>query len=426
MEPCAVNSQHLHSAALPSEKIGILMRFLWWCSGAVFSILKNYPTEYSKYFGIGGAIFTTWLLATISGAYAFYIMIGSYYAAIPIGIVWGWVIFNLDRFITSSMKKPGNAIDEAFLSERIGALFSEFMLAIPRILIAVIIGFSISIPLELRLFESEVLGQVKEIEKIEKQRYVERLRQKREKIISSLKSERKELKQEEETLQKEYDRDQKEIERMEKGIKELRQALRKDLEEHESRIKKLEGEIAGTSGTKIAGRGPMAELKEKLVKDTRGWYQKSEARTSKKIESMDKRILEINERHNQSALRLDSQLRGIETEIKKAKEDFEEEKDRVREEGMDHGFLTQVKALYRISAQKGNEAIKWTHTIFVMLIVLVELSPIIVKLLSSRGPYDAHVDHENTRAMIDMDIAVIKARIEAIKKRRNKFSTDSG
>nr|VFK33451.1 MAG: hypothetical protein BECKMB1821G_GA0114241_11585 [Candidatus Kentron sp. MB]VFK35950.1 MAG: hypothetical protein BECKMB1821I_GA0114274_11681 [Candidatus Kentron sp. MB]VFK77556.1 MAG: hypothetical protein BECKMB1821H_GA0114242_11625 [Candidatus Kentron sp. MB] len=44
---------------------------------------------------------------------------------------------------------------------------------------------------------------------------------------------------------------------------------------------------------------------------------------------MGKRILEINERHNQSALRFDSQLTGIETEMKKAKEGFEEEKNRV-------------------------------------------------------------------------------------------------
>nr|VFJ94611.1 MAG: protein of unknown function (DUF4407) [Candidatus Kentron sp. H]VFJ95159.1 MAG: protein of unknown function (DUF4407) [Candidatus Kentron sp. H]VFK01731.1 MAG: protein of unknown function (DUF4407) [Candidatus Kentron sp. H] len=407
-----------HANAPPGERIDSLMRFLWWCSGAVVSMLKDYPTEYSKYFGIGGAIFTTWLLATISGIYAFYTMIGSYFVAIPIGIVWGWVIFNLDRFITSSMKKPGNEIDEAFFSERIGAFLSEFLPAIPRILIAVIIGYSISIPLELRLFESEVLEQVKEIEKIEMQRYVERLRQERDKVISSLKSERVALKQEEDELREEYGRGREEIARMEERIKGLRRELQADLEEHASKITAFQAEITGTGGTGLPGYGKVAGLKEDLMKKTGDWYQSSQDQTMKRIESMGQRILEINGRHNQSALRLDRQLTGIETEIEKAKEAFEKEKDRVHEEGMRHGFLTQVKALYRVSAQEGNEAIEWAHTIFVLLIILVELGPIIVKLLSPRGPYDARVDRENKLAMIGMDNDVIKERSIAIRNRR--------
>ena len=80
-----------------------------------------------------------------------------------------------------------------------------------------------------------------------------------------------------------------------------------------------------------------------------------------------------------------------------------------------------MKALYRVSAQEGNESIKWTHTIFVLLIILVELGPIIVKLLSPRGPYDARVDNENKSVMIDMDNSVIEKRLSTIQNRRKRI-----
>ena len=46
--------------------------FLWWCAGARPEILEEYPTEHSKYFGIGGTILFTALMASFAGGYAFF------------------------------------------------------------------------------------------------------------------------------------------------------------------------------------------------------------------------------------------------------------------------------------------------------------------------------------------------------------------
>src|SRR5690606_35188722 len=67
----------------------------------------------------------------------------NYISAIAFGLVWGLLIFNLDRFIVSTIKKKDN-------------FKSELLQASPRILLAVIIAIVIAKPLELKIFEKEI------------------------------------------------------------------------------------------------------------------------------------------------------------------------------------------------------------------------------------------------------------------------------
>ena len=71
------------------------------------------------------------------------------YPAIAFGIIWGLVIFNLDRFIVSTLRK-----DELF--------WNEFKLVLPRLVLAVILAIVISKPLELKIFEKEIAQKVEE------------------------------------------------------------------------------------------------------------------------------------------------------------------------------------------------------------------------------------------------------------------------
>ena len=101
--------------------------FFWFCSGAETEILKKCPTEASKYTGIGATIFFTGVFAFLSASYALYTVFDSVWAAIGFGIIWGLMIFNLDRFIVSSMRKEG----------RVGR---EFLMATPRLILAILIS----------------------------------------------------------------------------------------------------------------------------------------------------------------------------------------------------------------------------------------------------------------------------------------------
>lgn len=134
-----------------------LTRFLWWCSGSVPELVRQAPTEWSRHAGIGGAVLSTWCLASFAGGYALYTVADGSAMQIPIalagGAIWGLIIFNIDRFLVSSLRKSG----QRSLRE---VLRSELLPATPRILFAVVIAFTIAEPLEMRLFSSEIAARV--------------------------------------------------------------------------------------------------------------------------------------------------------------------------------------------------------------------------------------------------------------------------
>ncbi|WP_333820664.1 DUF4407 domain-containing protein [Ohtaekwangia sp.] len=134
-----------------------LTTFFLRCSGADLSILKKCPSETSKYVGIGATIFFTGLFAALSGAYALYTVFDNAWFATVFGILWGLMIFNLDRYIVSSMRKQGKTV-------------SELLMATPRILLAILISIVIAKPLELKIFEKEIEP---ELVVMEQQKYSE-------------------------------------------------------------------------------------------------------------------------------------------------------------------------------------------------------------------------------------------------------------
>jgi len=122
----------------------MLKQFFIICSGADTDILKDSSIgEQNKYAGIGATVFFTALMAAIASSYALYTVFDNAFAAIGFGLIWGLLIFNLDRFIVSTIKKRNNIID-------------ELIQASPRLLLAVIIAIVISKPLELKIFEKEI------------------------------------------------------------------------------------------------------------------------------------------------------------------------------------------------------------------------------------------------------------------------------
>ncbi|WP_116126953.1 DUF4407 domain-containing protein [Lewinella sp. IMCC34183] len=119
-----------------------LKSFFLFCSGADRTLLEQVPTDESKYLGIGGTIFFTGLLAFLSAAYACYTIFDNYFAAAAVGLVWGLMIFNLDRYIVSSMKSRRG--------------FGNLLMALPRVGMAVLLALVISKPLELKIFGKEI------------------------------------------------------------------------------------------------------------------------------------------------------------------------------------------------------------------------------------------------------------------------------
>lgn len=122
----------------------MIKRFFILCSGADAKILETCSSgEQNKYAGIGATVFFTAVMAFIASAYALYTVFDSVLAAVFFGLIWGLLIFNLDRFIVSTIKKRDS-------------FKSELLQATPRIILAVIIAIVISKPLEMKIFEKEI------------------------------------------------------------------------------------------------------------------------------------------------------------------------------------------------------------------------------------------------------------------------------
>jgi hypothetical protein len=122
----------------------MLKQFFILCSGADKDLLEGCSEgEQTKYVGIGATVFFTAVMAFLASAYALFTVFDSIYPALIFGFVWSLLIFNLDRFIVSTIKKRDRFTD-------------EFLQATPRIMLAIIIAIVISKPLEIKIFEKEI------------------------------------------------------------------------------------------------------------------------------------------------------------------------------------------------------------------------------------------------------------------------------
>jgi hypothetical protein len=122
----------------------MLKQFFILCSGADRDLLEGCSEgEQTKYVGIGATVFFTAVMAFLASAYALFTVFDSIYPALIFGFVWSLLIFNLDRFIVSTIKKRDHFMD-------------EFLQATPRIMLAIIIAIVISKPLEIKIFEKEI------------------------------------------------------------------------------------------------------------------------------------------------------------------------------------------------------------------------------------------------------------------------------
>ena len=147
----------IQNSIYDSEKLvewgGFLNEFLWICAGADRKVLRQCPTDYAKYAGIGGTILFTALMAMLSGGYALFSVFDNEITAIGFGFFWGLLIFNLDRFIVNTMYSDG----------KVTISWQELYSGLPRIIMAVFLGIVISTPLELKIFEDEISVTIDEM-----------------------------------------------------------------------------------------------------------------------------------------------------------------------------------------------------------------------------------------------------------------------
>ncbi len=355
-------------AATPAPAIrrpGLVTRFPWSCAGADASLLVRCPHSDSvKFQGVGGIVLATAVLAFASGSYAFYTVFeprtgmalgrGIHWPTVGMaavaGLIWGLVIFNIDRFIVSSTGKGDG-------TERIS--WPELRQAIPRLFMAILLGVCISKPLEIRILKPEIDAQLE----LEQNEYLARLNAQTEARFQATKAE----------LVAKVDAAR---ERLDERADYFEQRRR----EINAQRRRLELEAEGRTASGVAGRGP-------------AWRDKKE--------TLDQMLAEL----ERDRARDEAKNRPLETDVARWKGELEslgEAQNAALESNLAQArHLDGLMKRIQISHEIGG----WVPLFILLLLLAIETGPIFFKMMLRRGAYDYLVENE-------MRVAAARAGIE--------------
>ncbi|TCD48726.1 DUF4407 domain-containing protein [Chlorobium sp. N1] len=324
-----------------------LQRFFWIASGTPLEIIEKYPTEHSKYTGIGATIFFTALFAALSGGYAlFFVFSGNPLAAlwaVLFGLVWGLAIFNLDRYIVSSIKKTSRGL-------------RQFYQASPRLVFAVLIAVVIARPLELKIFDKEIRSRLEEKYLADQQAEIEGVR---DAFNEKYRMESARL----ERFQTEYDALSKDVDRLREELK----------------LEVFGSASSTTSG--VPGYGRYAKNKEAVVRSK-----------EQRLEFLAARIAGL-----QGYLSDRKVAEGLDRQRMLSEE-------MLARKASTAGFADRNWALGQLAhSSDGADRSSANAIAFItMLFITLECAPLIVKLLSDAGPSDVDVSETESRIIAQL------------------------
>ena len=298
--------------------------FLMICSGANIHLLKKSPSEWNKFAGIGGIVLFTAVFATLSAGYAMFTVFDNLWASVGFGILWGLMIFNLDRYIVSSIKKTGT-------------WWNQVLMTIPRLILATFLGIIISKPLELKIFEKEVNKQLNTIIQRNKKQLQAEMNGRILQQSGPFDLEKKQIQNQIKNYQMAYDSASVELE------------------------KEILGKQSGLTSGKV-GYGTNAKRKAELKEQKRADLENYQKQMQPRLQYLDNEISKVHT--------------NLETE-RKSTEGVEDKF---------NGFAARLQALDELGK---NSAIIALAASFIMgLFICLEISPVLIKLISSVGPYD--------------------------------------
>jgi len=300
-----------------------ISRFFLFCSGVHQPLLEECPSEKNKFVGIGASVFFTGLFACIAATYTLMIVFNSYLIPIIIGLFWGLMIFNLDRYIISSIRKYES-------------LKMNLWSIIPRLILACMLSLVIAKPLELKIFEQEITDEINLIRR-------EITQQQTDSINQQLKNELQLIELKEDQLASE---------------------LAVKTNKRDELVKMAQQEADGTGGSGKRNLGPIYEVKKA------------------NLQAYQHELSEFKEYHDRQFLKLQNQKDSLRNASAMVIENVQQP--------MANGPAAQLHALNRLSSR--SSTIWWAVFFITLLFIIVESTPILLKTLTPRGPYDELLD----------------------------------
>lgn len=403
------------------RRSGFLNEFFWWCAGVNRDILRKCPMDYAKYAGSGGTIFFTAVMAVLSSGYALYTVFDNVWIAYGFGIVWGFMIFNLDRYIVNTMYSDGKPTIS----------LGEIGAGLPRIIMAIFLGIVISTPLELKIFEDAIDIRIEQDkDNILKERISssvqerDAISQKRDAIMSGVtmfdsqittsSKETNSLLSEINELRNKYNIEGGKIKNLNFQISSLQKRIVKvennnpeygkierQISELKSKRAKIESSANALAAAIRSKEGELAAsdatLKD-LITSKQEETRKECDRLKMAIDSINNIISEANIRHKDWSL-----------DTIKQKGSF---RDKLEVEYK--GFQAKMKAFSELREESPSTYIS---SIFIMLLfIIIETAPTFFKMMMTSGPYDdmLRAEMHRVRVMSDKEISDINDEVNTL------------
>lgn len=330
-------------------------RLFLWSSGADIEVLDQVPTEKSKYYGIGGTIVFTALMASFAGGYAFYTAFKDPALSVFFGLFWGALIFNLDRYIVSSF---GVGDGKRTISRQ------EVLEAAPRLLMAALLGFVIATPLELKLFEGEIEAQIQQKIAIAQGFIDKRYESSNSPQIAGWRSQVNSI--ETEFAKRAQDEARKRQEYL-----------------HADSLQRAEWVGGGVSGH--VGKGPLWSELDSLAKVLKAEYD----------------VLRLDNQAQQGKVR--DQVDALNTKIKTEEAKLLADRQKhLAEEDKSRGLMGRLEALGELTQRSA--AIWWAKWLITLLFIFVEIAPVLFKMMTERGPYDDIVEQKKYEVLLNQQL----------------------
>lgn len=304
----------------------MIQRFFCTCSGAYVPLLwrEEYAFERSRYAGIGAAIFLVSLTAVASFSFAVNLAVRDPKVALAAGLVFGALIFNLDRMLVMSLRKPSN-----------GYTLRQYGLAVLRLVVSGLLGFVVTTPLVLRVFEPEL-----------KRHHARRVAAEAPAI--------------ERAVSAAYPRIQ-ELRSINDSLGRVEQEKHAEVMRYEQRAKDEGNGVFGLEGA--------------------GWRYAQDTAT---LHRLQEQAAQQRREHDALRERNNAELTALVRKQNAARDSL------LSAESGSNGLAAHLQAMHEL--QENNDAVKWAHWLLVAALMALELSPVLLKLAMPRGALEAEIE----------------------------------
>jgi hypothetical protein len=374
-----------------------IKRFLIFASGARPEILAQCPTDEATHLGLGGTVIATSLLSAISMIFAMTnaLQLGIFEALVA-GLLWGLIIFNLDRWLIVSQK-------------RLASAWKQWVNVIPRVIVALLLGFVISEPLIHQLFRSELDRETEVILASSTQEDLDNLEAKTRLFLDKKNERLQELSDTSSVSIGSEASLRTEIEKLQKEVDDAQAA-------YNTAQTELTAEIEGISATGRAGCGQACAVKQQ-VRDQKldalnQVKERNDPRISEKRAGLDVALAENNVARQTLIADRETEKAQITEDINNRVAKTAEDKKKI-ESKQGTGLLADIDALHKLEGESGGVFL--AHYLILFLFVALDTIPVIGKTLILTGPkrpYELVCDAIDSRTKMEAEQLVADAEYE--------------